>query len=86
MRIYKLFLKGPWRQNRLSQENWPVYLAAPETCAGTDPDQLQADLGRSFRQVCLRGMGQSEVGYIAETTISAATNARVRSYIYPRKR
>ena len=85
MRIYQLFLKGPWRQNRVSQENWPVYLATSETCAGTDPDQLQADFGRSFHQVCLRGMGQSEVGSIAETSIPPATNARVHSYIHQRK-
>ena len=85
MRIYKLFFKGPRRQNRVSQENWPVYLATSETCTGTDPDQLQADFGRSFRQVCLRGMGQSEVGYITKTSISPATNARIRSYIHQRK-
>ena len=85
MRIYELFLKCPWRQNRVSQENWSLYLATSEACAGTDPDQLQADFRRSFRQVCLRGMGQSEVGYTAETSISPVTNARVRSYFHQRK-
>ncbi len=65
MRLYEFFLGSSREQDSIPQKDWPVYLTTLETCTGKNTNQPQADLGRTFHEIFVRGVGQYNVSFAA---------------------